>query len=351
MVRSVNFKNFNPANLIFDKPDEQTSKAAGVKYYRIKVTYKYEDGSTGPLYIEGPMEKKSAGPKNDLTKEGKDNWNVFTRYDLSNPEHFAFVNCDDRDGKELGVLYKIKHEAAKFVFTNRKDCGLTTLKTLDSALEKVTNPTGWTPDEEDGYPKAGTNPIKSWNLVKYEWQGKTITTNFTLPSATSKDGVPLNWDDIDGKKVEIDHIPLIKIENVTIAAGKITVKMALTSSVVTKWTAKTHENMQAGTMAKMVEDASLAAELEDLKRQLMEERAKNAKASSPKKLPPNPVKIDIVEKVAVVEDNAVVIPGVAELKAAMSSSSAPPPPTDLKSVLNSTAGISISGDEEDEIEL
>lgn len=348
MVKSVNFKNFNPENVVFLNEGEIKSKAAGVSYYRIKITYKYDDGYTGPLYIEGPMET-SRGPLND-PKDGKDNWNVFTKFDLSNPEQYAFVNRDDRDGKELGTLYKLFNKCAKFVYDNRKECGLNNLKNLDACNDKFRDIMMWT--LEDGYPKTGTNPAKYWNLTKYEWQGKSITTNFTLPTAGSKDGITLDWSEIDGNKVQINHIPVIKIENITIASQIPSIKMAMYSSVISNWTTRARENMQAGTMTKMLEDAAKAAELEALRKEVMELRTKNAGAKTPVKLPPNPVKIDIVEKAAVVVEANDVIPGVAELKAAMSSTSLPPPlPTDLKSVLNSTAGISISGDEEDEIEL
>lgn len=360
MVKKVNFKDFKPEHVVFDKPEEVKSKAAGVVYYRIKVTYKYPDGSMGPLYIEGPMEN-SRGPVND-PKDGKDNWNVFTKYDLSNEDQYSFVNRDDRDGKELGTMYKLLNASAKFVYDNRKECGLTNLKNLDACLDKFREIMMWT--LEDGYPKPGTNPAKYWNLTKYEWQGKTITTNFTLPSLDSKDGIVLDWSEIDGNKVQIEHIPVIKIENITIASQIPSIKMSMYSSVVSKWNARSRENMQAGTMAKMLEDAAKAAEIAELKKQLMEERAKNA-ARSPAKLPPNPVKIDIVENaVATPVVQAPVIPGISEVAASMASVSVsapvvppapeveplplppPPPPapvTDLKAMLGSTAGTNLPG--------
>jgi ribosomal protein L29 len=357
MVKKVNFKDFKPEHVMFDKPEEVKSKAAGVVYYRIRVTYKYPDGSMGPLYIEGPMEN-SRGPLND-PKEGKDNWNVFTKYDLSNAEQYAFVNRDDRDGKELGTMYKLLNASAKFVYDNRKECGLTNLKNLDACFDKFREIMMWT--LEDGYPKPGTNPAKYWNLTKYEWQGKTVTTNFTLPSADSKDGIVLNWSEIDGNKVQIEHIPVIKIENITIASQIPSIKMSMYSSVITKWSARSRENMQAGTMAKMLEDAAKAAEIEELKKQLMEERAKNA-TRSPARLPPNPVKIDIVENVVVPTAQAppMVIPGISEVVASMASVSVSEPPkapevaplplplppapvADLKAMLGSTAGTTLPG--------
>lgn len=361
MVKSVNFKAFKPENVVFTNEGEIKSKAAGVSYYRIKIAYKYDDGSFGPLYIEGPMET-SRGPMND-PKDGKDNWNVFTKFDLSNPDQYAFVNRDDRDGKELGTLYRLFNACAKFVYDNRKECGLNNLKNLDACIDKFRDIMMWT--LEDGYPKPGTNPAKYWNLTKYEWQGKSITTNFTLPSASSKDGITLDWSEIDGNKVQIEHIPVIKIENITIASQIPSIKMAMYSSVVSKWSAKARENMQAGTMAKMLEDAARAAEIEDLKRQLMEERAKNAKPSSPKKLPPNPVKVDIVEKSEAIAENVTkavtesksVIAGMDDFKAsvaakpvASTTTPAPTGVTDLKSLINSTAGVSITEDEELELE-
>lgn len=358
MVKSINFKNFKSENIVFDKPEEVKSKAAGVVYYRIKVTYKYEDGSMGPLYIEGPMEN-SRGPIND-PKDGKDNWNVFTKYDLSNVDQYAFVNRDDRDGKELGTMYKLLNASAKFVYDYRKECGLTNLKNLDACVDKFRDVMMWT--LEDGYPKPGTNPAKYWNLTKYEWQGKEVKTNFTLPSNDSKDGIALDWSEIDGGKVQIQHIPVIKIENITIASQIPSIKMAMYSSVITNWSARSRENMQAGTMAKMLEDEAKAAEIAELKRQLMEERAKNA-AHSPVKLPANPVKVDIVESKSISASVSDVVSSANQVMQASVAALAPPPtvpvvpeipaapvvPTipavpavpDLKSVLNSTSGTSL----------
>jgi hypothetical protein len=357
MVKSINFKNFKSENIVFDKPEEVKSKAAGVVYYRIRVTYRYEDGSTGPLYIEGPMEN-SRGPIND-PKDGKDNWNVFTKYDLSNQDQYSFVNRDDRDGKDLGTMYRLLNASAKFVYDNRKECGLTNLKNLDACVDKFRDVMMWT--LEDGYPKPGTNPAKYWNLTKYVWQGKEVKTNFTLPSNDSKDGIALDWSEVDGNKVQIEHIPVIKIENITIASQIPSIKMAMYSSVITKWSAKSRENMQAGTMAKMLEDAAKAAEISELKRQLMEERAKNT-TRSPIKLPPNPVKVDIVESKSISSSVADVISSVSQVVQASVAALAPPPPIvemqslglstppviqvvptipDLKSVLNSTSGTSL----------
>jgi hypothetical protein len=145
-----------------------------------------------------------------------------TQYYLNNPAHIAFVNRDTRNGQEAGTIHKLVMACAENVFKNKKKVGLNDCEDVRDTFKKFHYPLLW---ELDGGFPTGKNPAGFWKLFRYTSKaGKPIQSSFMLEDQE------LAWDHLDG--AQIDHIPVFKVENITIAGGKPTVKVELASSAV-----------------------------------------------------------------------------------------------------------------------
>jgi hypothetical protein len=237
-IYKVRYDNFKPENLKFADPEPCEANGPGgskIVYFRIKFTYDYEiqraDGSmgtvNGPLYIEGPKENSRGPSSKQLEKSGKmqEQWSIMTKYDLTNPEHFAFVNRDTRDGKQSGTIHKLVMACAENVFKNRKKVNQNDCEDTRDVFKKFHYPLLW---ELDGGVPTGKDPAGFWKLFRYTGKSGSVNeTSFILPIDGGK---KLDWSQLEGTQME--HMPVFKVENITIAGGKPTVKVELASSAV-----------------------------------------------------------------------------------------------------------------------
>jgi len=345
-IHKVNYKNFKKENVHFGKTEEATaSDASGKKvvYYRIPVQYKYEvqraDGSVGyslgPLYIQGPREK-SRGP---VCKEfdKKQRWSVFTKYDLTNEEHFAFVNRDPRLGKPFGTIHNLVIACANLVFERSDEVKINDCANEDEMLRnKFHYPLYWTLGK-GALPVSGENPASNWKLFRYGKEGRVNETSFILPIDGGK---KIDWSMIEG--TQIDHVPVFRVDNITIAGGKPTIKIEMASSVIYDIISSGSAKLQEDTIKEATEsDPMLEARMRENIRQLQEARlAKGgpANTSNPaeEKTPSNPVP-------QIVESNPVpvVIPGMADVEVAIRAQSTAPPTPEKTIELPAAAPISV----------
>lgn len=234
-INTVRYDQFKPQNLKFSDPEPCEAKGPGgatIVYFRIRFNYEYEvtraDGSvgtvTGPLYIRGPRESSKGPSSKTMEKSGKmqEQWSIMTQYDLKNPAHLAFVNRDTRGGQEAGTIHKLIMACAENVFKNKKKVGLNDCEDIRDTFKKFHYPLLW--ELDGGYP-TGKNPAGFWKLFRYTGKnGKVNQSSFMLEDQE------MDWSHLEG--TQIDHIPVFKVENITIAGGKPTVKVDLASSAV-----------------------------------------------------------------------------------------------------------------------
>lgn len=259
----VKYSDFNPANIVFGKTEEANATGQDgkpIKYFRIPIQYNYEvttsDGRKtfvkSGLYIEGPKEN-SRGPQSKVYPEkgNKVVHSIFTKYDLTNPEQYAFINRDDVNP---GTIHKLCLKSCEEVF-NRKGELQVSCRILDSMQDLLHYPVKWTLGN-DGRP-TGENPAAIWKLFRY---GKDYTreTDFILPV---NGGQKIAWDMISNSRIQ--HQPVIKVDNITIAGGRPSIKMEVASSVVFDIMNSVGPKLQEDTIAEAAKDTYVTAKLLD----------------------------------------------------------------------------------------
>lgn len=278
----VSYLNFKPENVIFgkysaekSKPDAKTGSV--VTYYRIPIQYRYEvkkaDGSTVPaisdLFIEGPMEK-SRGPKEKMVDEGKSVTSVYTQYDLTNDEHRKFVNYDDN---YPGTIHALILAACKNILSIANDVGMNKCDDERDVLKAFHYPIKWT--LEKGRPALGKNPGGVWKLFRYGKEPNVMETQFILPIDK---GRKISWDLL--RNTNIEHKPLYRINSITIASERPSIKIDLYSSVVYNITPRGANDMQDDLIEEASQDSGLT---ERLRQQLrLAEEASGHLADAPK---------------------------------------------------------------------
>lgn len=258
----VKYSDFDPSRIIFGKTDEANATGQDgkpIKYFRIPIQYLYEitsaDGRKtnvkSDLYIEGPKEM-SRGPqsKTYAEKGNKVVHSVFTKYDLSNPEQHAFIN---RDAVNPGTIHKLCLRCCEEVFERGGDLGIGNCFSVENMLAMLHYPVKWT--LEKGRPVPGENPAAIWKLFRY---GKDYVreTDFLLPI---NGGQKIAWDMISGSRIE--HQPVFKVDNITIAGGRPSIKIEMASSVVYDIVSGGGPNLQEDTIAEASKDTHVTAKL------------------------------------------------------------------------------------------
>jgi hypothetical protein len=269
MSHKVKYSDFDPSRLIFGKTDEANATGQDgkpIKYFRIPIQYNYEmttsDGRKtsvkGPLYIEGPKEM-SRGPQTKVYAEkgNKEVHSVFTKYDLTNPEQYKFIN---RDEENPGTIHKLCLECCKEVFNRKGELGVA-CRQLASMEDLLFYPVKWTLGN-DGRP-TGENPAAIWKLFRYGTPPNIRETSFILPV---NGGQKISWDMIKDSRIE--HQAVFKIDNITIAGGRPTIKIEMASSVIHDIMASGGPNLQADTIAEASKDEYVTAKLLDKIREL-----------------------------------------------------------------------------------
>jgi hypothetical protein len=283
----VSYLNFKPENVIFGKYSAEKSKPDAkngnvVTYYRIPVQYRYEvkkvDGSIVPaisdLFIEGPLEK-SRGPKEKMVDEGKFVTSVYTQYDLTNDEHRKFVNYDDN---YPGTIHSLILAACKNILSIANDVGMNKCDDERDVLKAFHYPIKWT--LEKGRPAMGKNPGGVWKLFRYGKEPNVMETQFILPIDKGK---KISWDLL--RNTNIEHKPLYRINSITIASERPSIKIDLYSSVVYNITPRGANDMQDDLIEEASQDSGLT---ERLRQQLkLAEEASGHLSDAVK--PPSPV--------------------------------------------------------------
>ena len=290
----VSYLNFKPENVIFGKYSAEKSKPDKngnvVTYYRIPIQYRYEvkkvDGSTVPaisdLFIEGPMEK-SRGPKEKMVDEGKSVTSVYTQYDLTNDEHRKFVNYDDN---YPGTIHSLILAACKNILSIANDVGMNKCDDERDVLKAFHYPVKWT--LEKGRPALGKNPGGVWKLFRYGKEPNVMETQFILPIDK---GRKISWDLL--RNTNIEHKPLYRINSITIASERPSIKIDLYSSVVYNITPRGANDMQDDLIEEASQDSGLT---ERLRQQLrLAEEASGHLSDAPK-----PASTDAMSQIAAV---------------------------------------------------
>ena len=301
----VSYLNFKPENVIFGKYSAEKSKPKNerenpVTYYRIPIQYRYEvkkaDGSVVPaisdLFIEGPLEK-SRGPKEKLMDEGKSITSVYTQYDLTNDEHRKFVNYDDN---YPGTIHALILAACKNILSIANDIGMNKCDDERDVLKAFHYPIKWT--LEKGRPALGKNPGGVWKLFRYGKEPNVMETQFILPIDK---GRKISWDLL--RNTNIEHKPLYRINSITIASERPSIKIDLYSSVVYNITPRGANDMQDDLIEEAAQDSGLT---ERLRQQLrLAEEASGHLADAHK--PASPVAVSQMSQIAAVMNTTVAV--------------------------------------------
>lgn len=292
MSLKVNYSDFDPARVIFPSVEKPESKAAKVVYYRIPIRYMYQikrsDGTIGeqegPLYIQGPMEK-SNGPTekvfddNGSGEPAKTTWSVMTKYDMNNPEQSAFIGRNP-----AGTIHKMVLRCIEKLFEVRGEIKMNA-RTLDQMIQSEGTqyyyPVRWTLDES-GNPAPGKNPAGMWKLFRYGKDPSNMNESSFYYRGTDGKTTKIPWDMLSNCVIE--HVPIFKIENITVASGRASIKMFMASSVVYKITPRSSMTFQDELI--QTQDMSVASEIENTLRELQMAKGMIPKASTNNYAPP-----------------------------------------------------------------
>lgn len=263
-THKVKYSDFDPSRMIFGKTDEANATGQDgkpIKYFRIPIQYLYEVVSAsgvktnvkGPLYIEGPKET-SRGPQTKIyaDKGNREVHSVFTKYELSNSDHMAFIGRDDVNP---GTIHKLALKCCEEVFNRKGEVGVA-CRQLASMEDLLHYPVKWTLGN-DGRP-TGENPAAIWKLFRYGKEGYVRETDFILPI---NGGQKVSWDMISASRIE--HQPVFKVDNITIAGGRPSIKMEMASSVIYDIISSGGPNLQADTVAEASKDSFVTSKLLD----------------------------------------------------------------------------------------
>lgn len=326
----VKYTDFDPSRVIFGKIDKKETKDAmgkPINYYIIDIKYMYDvkgpDGrvtqAKGDLFIEGPKEtSRRLAPRTD--EKNKTTHSIFTRYDLSNPEHVRFVM---RSPTNPGTIHQLCMKVSDFVFNNGEEVGINDCTDENDMMKKLHYPLKW--QMLKGVPVPGENPGAFWKMFRY---GKDVIkqTNFYCPSESGTAEL-LTWDELNN--CQFTHRPIFKVNNVTIAGSKPTIKIDLYSSVVYQMMGGGGPNLQMDTINEaMREDPG---EIAKLQQQLRELRASvNAMNANAKPASPSPTPSDTNDDIS--------IAGIVQQTSTMTVKETVPPPVNLTNVINSGVG-------------
>ena len=270
MPHKVKFSDFDPARVIFGKIDEKQTVSAGqtIKYYIIPIQYLYE--ITAPngekrevkdvLYIEGPK-MKSRGPQN-RTYEDKNRsvWSIYSRFDLSNPEHEAFVSTSS---EKPGTMHAMALKCCDFVFENKVKFNVKCSK-AESMIDIIHYPIRWPENDLN----SSDNPSAVFKLMRYGKDPSNMReTSFYLPI---NGGKKIAWDTI--MQSNIIHEPLLKFDNITVASGRPSIKFEMVSSIIHDIIPSGGENMQQDTLENAAKDTNteiLEARVRELEARLV----------------------------------------------------------------------------------
>ncbi len=266
----VKYSEFDPARIIFGKPEKKQGPngpdGKPIEYFIIDIKYMYEittpDGrksqSKGELYIEGPKEKSRKPPCKEYAEKGKVVHTMFTKYDLANPDHERFIM---RSNTNPGTIHSLCMKCCDYVFDNGKEVGINNCFSTEMMMGLLHYPVKWS--LEKGLPVPGENPGAFWKLFRYGSVGKTRETTFYLPGDGTK---TLPWEMLENCSIE--HQPLFKVNNITIAGGRPSVKIDLYSSVVFDILPGGSANVQSDTLAEASKDSMQVAKLMEKIREL-----------------------------------------------------------------------------------
>jgi len=361
----VKYSDFDPSRMIFGKTDEANATGQDgkpIKYFRIPIQYLYEvstsDGRKqnvkSDLYIEGPKEM-SRGPqsKTYAEKGNKVVHSIFTKYDLTNSEQHAFIN---RDNVNPGTIHKLCLKCCEEVFERGGDVGIGNCFSVENMLAMLHYPVKWT--LEKGRPVPGENPAAIWKLFRY---GKDYVreTDFILPI---NGGQKVAWDMISGSRIE--HQPVFKVDNITIAGGRPSIKIEVASSVVYDIISAGGPNLQEDTIAEAAKDSHVTSKLLDKIKELEAALATKTNVSETKEdtpvapasnpvpvvIPgivpqaapaPVPAPIPVMEPVPAPAPIPVVAPPMFEIPQPPVAAAPAPEPITLNSVINSAPVINL----------
>ncbi len=263
-THKVKYSDFDPSRMIFGKTDEANATGQDgkpIKYFRISIQYLYEVVSPsgnktnvkGPLYIEGPKET-SRGPQTKIytDKGNREVHSVFTKYELCNADHMAFIGRDDVNP---GTIHKLCLKCCEEVFNRKGEVGVA-CRQLASMEDLLHYPVKWTLGN-DGRP-TGENPAAIWKLFRYGKEGYVRETDFILPI---NGGQKVSWDMISASRIE--HQPVFKVDNITIAGGRPSIKMEMASSVIYDIISGGGPSLQADTVAEVAKDSFVTSKLID----------------------------------------------------------------------------------------
>jgi hypothetical protein len=341
MSYKVDYSDFNANNIIFGKIDEQQTESNGqkIKYYRIPIEYAYDiktkDGnvvkSRGPLYINGPKQT-SRGPQTasfpkDNGEPGKIVHSIMTRFDLSNSEHVRFVNRDNGS-----TMHDLAVRCAEHCFDVSDKISIN-CSSLAGMMDLLHYPIKW--KLEKGRPVPGVNPAAIWKLFRYGKDGANIKeTSFYLPV---DGGRKIAWDMISNNNIE--HKPLFRVNNITIAGGRPSIKIDVVSSIVLDILPGEGPNLQQEEIDNVAQDSFVVDKLMQKIRELEMEKAALVGAGTSNAKPPSPVSTPA----------SLIVPGIIPVASVPEVVAPAPAPITLESIVStpplpaSLPGLSIPG--------
>ena len=292
---TVNYKDFDPANLIFESPQSQTSKEKDPKTGQLiqymtlpfKYRYRYTDSlgnqktAIGDLIMEGPEVASEKGIVVD-TKEDKEKGTSRTTstipvvFDLRNPDIADFASDSDVEVKDekgqtkldpegrplkqkQGAIYRFHNAVVKKMLEIQDRItvgGYAAVSSIDAMNGQFFQTLYWS---KTGKHAEGQNPSKFFDLINQGKEGSVFhrQTLFTLPTTDEKDlinmfpdpksvdpttgkatktrfpGGRIPWDYLKG--VEMKFIPLIRFKPIFIgqkASEKFQIESAIVTSLI-----------------------------------------------------------------------------------------------------------------------
>jgi hypothetical protein len=219
MSNYVNWNEFNAKKMtVFAPKKTEYALQDGTKgeKWHMKISYQYDNGVVGPLYVEYPEITTNGGirakPKT-AAKGPYTEYSIVGKLNLANNKvnhHRDFY--EQFNGPFVARMKEIALDNYDTIY-NKKDKP----DAREALLEGRIREPWYLGTDESGEPVEGTDPMSVMGLLSFD-KVKTLWTDAAAEPLTEKDGTPLKWSRL--MNVEMEFQPLVKFTEMVVSGPK-----------------------------------------------------------------------------------------------------------------------------------
>ena len=225
MSNYVSWTDFDPEKMTVFTPKKTEYKledgTTGYKWH-MKISYQYDNGVVGPLYVEYPEITTSGGIRAKPKTSAK---GPYTEYSIVGKLNLADNKVNHHrdfyekfNGPFVARMMEIALENYDVIYSKKDKPDARTV-----LLENKIRAPWYLGTDESGEPVEGSDPMSVMGLLSFA-NVKTLWTDAAAEPLTEKDGTPLKWTRL--MNVEMEFQPLIKFTEMVVSGPKAFFKAA-----------------------------------------------------------------------------------------------------------------------------